>query len=75
VGRHRRHRRGLVFYGDDDGQLVTVDAASGKHMWHYYMGQTLTASPMTFLAAGRQYVTIAAATDVFTFGLVDVPGR
>jgi hypothetical protein len=35
------------------------------------MGQMLTASPMTFLVDGRQYVTIAAATDVFTFGLVD----
>jgi alcohol dehydrogenase (cytochrome c) len=62
---------GLVFYGDDDGQLIAVDARQGRQLWHYYMGQALTASPMTFQADGKQYVTIAAATDVFTFGLVE----
>ncbi|HLY15713.1 MAG TPA: PQQ-dependent dehydrogenase, methanol/ethanol family [Bryobacteraceae bacterium] len=60
---------GVVFFGDDDGQLVAVDAVTGQHIWHYYLGQTLTASPITFLADGKQYVTIVAATDVFTFGL------
>jgi len=33
------------------------------------MGHTLYASPMTFQMEGRQYVTIAAETDIFTFGL------
>jgi PQQ-dependent dehydrogenase (methanol/ethanol family) len=60
---------GLVFFGDDDGQLVAADAATGRHVWHYYLGQNLTASPITFIADGKQYVTIAAATDVFTFAL------
>jgi PQQ-dependent dehydrogenase (methanol/ethanol family) len=60
---------GLVFFGDDDGQLVAVDAVTGRHLWHYYLGQNLTASPITFMADGKQYVTIAAATDVFTFTL------
>jgi len=60
---------GLVFFGDDDGQLVAVDAATGRHLWHYYLGQGLTASPVTFMADGKQYVTIASATDVFTFAL------
>jgi len=61
---------GLVFFGDDDGSLVALDAVSGKHLWHYYMGQNITASPITFSVNGNQYVSIAAATDVFTFGLV-----
>jgi PQQ-dependent dehydrogenase (methanol/ethanol family) len=64
---------GLVFFGDDDGQLVAVDAVTGRHLWHYYLGQTLTASPITFIADGRQYVTIVAATDVFTFALFEQP--
>jgi alcohol dehydrogenase (cytochrome c) len=63
---------GLVFFGDDDGSLVAVDAVSGKHLWHYYMGQTLTASPITFSFAGNQYVSIVSETDVFAFGL---PGQ
>ncbi len=62
---------GVVFFGDDDGQLVALDARTGKHLWHFYTGQVLTASPVTFVADGKQYVTIAAETDVFTFGLFE----
>jgi alcohol dehydrogenase (cytochrome c) len=62
---------GVIFFGDDDGQLVAVSASSGKHLWHYYMGQMITASPVTFEVDGKQYVTIAAGTDVFTFGLFE----
>jgi alcohol dehydrogenase (cytochrome c) len=62
---------GVVFFGDDDGQLVALDAKSGKHLWHFYMGQPLTASPITYQVDGKQYVTIASATDVFTFGLFE----
>lgn len=62
---------GVVFFGDDDGNLVALDARSGEHVWHYYMGQMLTASPITFMVDGKQYVSIAAATDVFTFGLFE----
>jgi PQQ-dependent dehydrogenase (methanol/ethanol family) len=65
---------GLVFFGDDDSQLVALDAATGRHLWHYFLGQTITASPITFMADGKQYVTIAAATDVFTFALFE-PAR
>ena len=64
---------GLVFFGDDNGQLVAVDAATGRDLWHYNLGQNITASPITFMADGRQYVAIAAATDVFTFTLFEPP--
>ena len=62
---------GLVFFGDDDGHLVALDAKTGKHLWHFYMGQLLTASPITYMVEGKQYVAIAAATDVFVFGLFE----
>ena len=62
---------GVIFFGDDDGQLVALDAQSGQHLWHYSMGQNITASPITYMVDGRQYVTIAAASDVFTFGLFE----
>jgi alcohol dehydrogenase (cytochrome c) len=60
---------GLVFTGDDGGNLVALDSQTGKDLWHFNMGQTLYASPITFQIDGRQYVTIAAETDIFTFGL------
>ena len=62
---------GLVFFGVDDGQFVALDAASGKGLWHYSVGQLLTASPITFSVDGKQYVSIAAGADVFTFGLFE----
>ncbi len=62
---------GVVFFGDDDGHLAAVDAATGKHLWHYQMGQQIFASPMTYLVDGKQYVTIASQTDLFTFGLFE----
>ncbi|HTM50752.1 MAG TPA: PQQ-dependent dehydrogenase, methanol/ethanol family [Bryobacteraceae bacterium] len=62
---------GVVFFGDDDGQLVALDSKNGRHLWNFYMGQMLTASPITYSVEGKQYVTIAAATSVFTFGLFE----
>jgi alcohol dehydrogenase (cytochrome c) len=60
---------GLVFTGDDDGNLVALDAKTGADLWHFPTGQTLYASPVTFEVDGKQFVTIAAESDIFTFGL------
>jgi alcohol dehydrogenase (cytochrome c) len=62
---------GLVFFGDTEGNLVAADSATGKDLWHYNMGQVLTASPITFAIDGKQYVSISSATDVFTFALFE----
>ena len=62
---------GVVFVGDDDGHLVAVDARSGKHLWHYQMGEGLYASPITYAVDGKQYVAIASATAIFSFGLFE----
>ena len=32
---------GLVFFGDDDGHLVAVNAQTGNHLWHFQMGEGL----------------------------------
>ncbi len=65
---------GLVFFGDDQGGLVALDTATGADLWHYNMGQIVTASPITYSIKGKQYVSIASATDVFTFTLFE-PAR
>lgn len=66
---------GLVFFGDDDGHLVALDAATGKHLWHYNMGEKITASPVTFSVDGKQYVSIAATSAIFTFALFEPPAQ
>ena len=62
---------GVVFFGDDDGHLVGVDARNGRHLWHFQMGEALTASPITYAVDGKQYVSIASATAIFSFGLFE----
>lgn len=62
---------GVVFTGDDDGHMVALDAKTGAHLWHFYMGELLTASPVTYEVGGKQYVAIASASAIFSFGLFE----
>jgi alcohol dehydrogenase (cytochrome c) len=62
---------GLVFFADDSGYLSAADARTGKILWHFYTGQFINASPMSYSVAGKQYVTIANNTDIFSFGLFE----
>jgi alcohol dehydrogenase (cytochrome c) len=63
---------GLVFFGDDSGSFEAVDARTGAALWHFNTGQQIVASPMSFAINGRQYVAIAAGSDLFAFAL---PGQ
>jgi alcohol dehydrogenase (cytochrome c) len=60
---------GLLFFADDAQSLEAVDAQTGKALWHFNTGQDISASPMTYAVAGKQYVAIAAGSDVFSFAL------
>ena len=60
---------GLVFFGDDARSFEAVDAATGKPLWHFNTGQTISASPMTYAVNSKQYVAVAAGSDIFTFAL------
>ena len=59
----------LLFGGTVDGYFFALDARTGKDLWHMNVGGRVHAAPITYLAAGEQYVTIAAGKDIFTFGL------
>jgi alcohol dehydrogenase (cytochrome c) len=60
---------GLVFFGDDAGSLEAVEAHTGNALWHFNTGQTMHASPMSYMVGGEQYVAIAAGSDIFSFSL------
>ncbi|MCZ2150160.1 MAG: PQQ-binding-like beta-propeller repeat protein [Bryobacterales bacterium] len=62
---------GVVFTGDDDGHMLALNAKTGAHLWHFNMGELLTASPITYEAGGKQYVAIASASAIFSFGLFE----
>jgi alcohol dehydrogenase (cytochrome c) len=62
---------GLVFYADNEGYLCAVDARTGTQLWHFNMGQRVVASPMAYSVGGKQYVAIATASQIFSFGLFE----
>jgi alcohol dehydrogenase (cytochrome c) len=60
---------GLLFFGDDAQSFEAVDAQTGKPLWHFNTGQAMHASPMSYAVNGKQYVAIAAGSDIFSFAL------
>jgi alcohol dehydrogenase (cytochrome c) len=60
---------GLVFFGDNGQAFEAVEAKTGAPLWHFTTGQPIHASPMSYSVLGKQYVAIAAGTDVFSFAL------
>ena len=60
---------GLLFFGDDSDSFEAVDAQTGTPLWHFNTGQRMSASPMSYAMGGKQYVAIAAESDIFSFAL------
>ncbi|MEZ5402027.1 MAG: PQQ-binding-like beta-propeller repeat protein [Bryobacteraceae bacterium] len=60
---------GVVFYGETGGSFAAIDAVTGKTLWHFDTGQQWKASPMTYMAGGKQYVAIASGGSVLAFAL------
>ena len=62
---------GLIFAGDDQGFFTALDATAGKPLWHFNTGQRISASPITYGFKGKQYIAVAAGSNVVAFGLYD----
>lgn len=58
----------LLFGGGADGSFFALNAKTGEELWHLDLGGRVHAAPVTYLAGGRQYITIAAGAALFTFG-------
>lgn len=59
----------VLFSGNREGWFFALDARDGKLLWRKYLGGQVIASPITFEADGRQMVSIAAGSALFTFSL------
>lgn len=59
----------IVFSAEGSGHIVALDAVSGRKLWDFSTGRSIWASPVTYSVGGRQFVSIVAGSDVFTFGL------
>jgi alcohol dehydrogenase (cytochrome c) len=60
---------GLLFVSSRDGNVIALDAKTGKHLWHYQTGGNHSASPISYAVDGRQYVALTAGNVLYSFGL------
>lgn len=60
---------GVVFFGDDGGALSAADAATGKLLWSYGFTEIPHSSPMAYVFDNKQYIAMAAGSQVYAFGL------
>ena len=51
---------GLVFTGDLDGNVLALDAASGKELWRDATGKAIGGGVVSYTAGGRQRIAVAA---------------
>jgi alcohol dehydrogenase (cytochrome c) len=59
----------LVFGGTVEGVVFALDARTGERLWHFSANDRVYASPISFLANGKQYVSLAVGDVLVTFGL------
>ena len=51
---------GLVFTGAATGEVIAVDANTGKKLWQFQTGSGIIGLPVTWQRDGKQYVTIVS---------------
>ena len=62
---------GLVIFGEEGGGLMAADAVTGKPLWIFQTNQKWKASPMTYMFDGRQYVAVAAGSNIIALAIPD----
>ena len=67
---------GLIFSGDNEGNLLALDSRTGKLLWRYQMGANLHGtSPTTYMLDGRQHLLVPAGTTLTAWALARRPPR
>jgi len=51
---------GLVFYGNQHGELKAVDDKTGSVVWSFDVGTGILQSPVTYAIDGKQYLAVVA---------------
>ena len=59
----------LVFGGTQEGVVFALDARNGERLWYFAGNERVYASPISYLANGKQYVSLAVGDVLVTFGL------
>ena len=59
----------LVFGGTIEGMVFALDARTGERLWTFSGNSGVYATPVSYLAGGKQYVSLAVGDVLITFGL------
>ncbi len=59
----------VVFGGTNEGQFFALDSKTGAELWRANLGGMIVAGPVSYLSKGKQQITIAAGSALFTFGV------
>ena len=59
----------VLFTADGYENLIGLDVATGKTLWHTYVGGALGTGPLTYELDGRQYVVFPVDGVVYAFAL------
>ncbi|GIH15976.1 outer membrane protein assembly factor BamB family protein [Rugosimonospora africana] len=55
----------ILFIGQPDGNLLALDAHSGKSLWQWQTGAAISSSPLMYEVDGEQYLAVyAGGTDI-----------
>ncbi len=60
---------GIVLFGEDGGLFTAADEKTGKRLWQWPAELVWRSSPMTYTFDGKQYVAVAAGSNIVSFGL------
>ncbi len=61
---------GIIFSGDNEGNLLALNSRTGELLWDYQMGATMWGtSPITYMLDGRQYLLVPAGTTLTAWAL------
>ena len=59
----------LLFAGGREGYFYALDARSGAQLWKASLGGSVDAGPIAYRVGDKQYISIAAGHNLFTFAL------
>lgn len=59
----------LLFGGTSTGNFYALEASTGQERWRLDIGGVIHAAPVSFSVDGKQYISIASGSALFTFGL------
>jgi len=63
----------VVFASMRDGNMVVLDAKTGKVLWHFQTGANMAAAPISYAVDGRQFVVLPAGNFLYGFTLPERP--